>query len=136
MSFWTLLSIYKTGSKLINDFEEFLKPFNISHGRFSILLTLYRYLETPLYPSHIAEALEISRPTVTVMLKKLVRDGQVLKVVDEADRRKSRVRLSKSGFELLERIIPFYNERIVNFASGLTEDEKRQLMELLAKVNI
>lgn len=136
LTFWTLLAIYKTGSKLINDIEEFLKPFSISHGRFSILLTLYRYLETPLYPSDIADALEISRPTVAVMLKKLVRDGQVIKVTDETDRRKSKLKLSKDGFTLLERIIPLYNERIIRFGSKLTEDEKKLLKELLAKVNI
>lgn len=136
LSFWSLLAIYKTGSKLINDFEEFLKPFNISHGRFSILLTLYRYLDTPLYPSDIAEALEISRPTVAVMLKKLVRDGQVIKMADENDKRKSKLKLSKQGFQLLEKIIPVYNKQIVKFASNLTDDEKKLLMELLAKVNI
>lgn len=136
LTFAALVSIYKTGSKLLNDIEEFLKPYNISHGRFSILLNLYEHLGRSLYPSDIADSLEISRPTVTGMLKKLVRDGLVTRVVDGDDARKSKIRLSKSGFALLEQIIPIYNKRVVMFGEGLNDEEKYKLIELLGKIRI
>lgn len=136
LTFAALVSIYKTGNKLLNDIEEFLKPYNISHGRFSILLNLYEHLGRSLYPSEIADSLEISRPTVTGMLKKLVRDGLVTRVVDGDDARKSKIRLSKSGFALLEQIIPIYNKRVVMFGEGLSDEEKYKLIELLGKIRI
>lgn len=136
LTFAALVSVYRTGGRLLNDIEEFLKPYNISHGRFSILLNLYEHLGRSLYPSEIADSLEISRPTVTGMLKKLVRDDLVIKVIDGEDARKSRIRLSKSGFALLEQIIPIYNERVVKFGEGLSDEEKYKLIELLGKIKI
>ncbi|MBN2444383.1 MAG: MarR family transcriptional regulator, partial [Spirochaetales bacterium] len=134
-SFYALLSVLEAGAALLYDVETFLKPFRISHGRFSILLTLYKYLGKPVSPSTIAEDVKKKRPTITGMLQKLVHDNLISEIPDPEDGRKKLVKLSKKGFQLLEKIIPVYNKRIISLAGSLSLKDKRQLMNLIAKLN-
>jgi DNA-binding MarR family transcriptional regulator len=136
LSFYTLLRIVEAGKALQYDIEEFLKPFHISHGRFSILLTLYKYDGGPVSPSTLAAELNKKRPTITEMLKKLVHDALAVEIPDPGDGRKKRIKLGKEGFQLLERIIPVYNKRIMEMAKGLSEREKKLLMRLLSKLSM
>lgn len=140
--FYTLLRVWETGNALLNDLEEFLKGFGLSHGRFSILLTLYQKQVQnqdsgkAVAPSKIAGELKKQRPTISGMLRKLVDDKLVAEIPDSGDGRKKLLKLNSRGFKLLERIIPQYNKRIACFAGNLSEEERIQLRDLLAKIRI
>ncbi len=135
-TFDSLLGVLQKGLAMQNDIEEYLRPFNISHGRFSILLTLSATMDESVCPSHLAEVLNKKRPTITGMMKKLVKDSMVIEVSDGKDARRKLVKLGQAGYDLLERIVPDYNNRIKFIGSGLTHDEKLELKRLVGKIKI
>ncbi len=135
-TFEALVGVLQKGMKMQNDIEEYLRPFKISHGRFSILLTLYEVMGQSISPSLIAEKLDKKRPTITGMLKKLVKDKMVIEVPDVEDGRRKLVKLGETGYVLLKSIIPEYNHKIMDIGSELTADEKKELKRLVAKIKI
>lgn len=135
-TFETLLTVLEKGNAMQNDIEEYLRPFNISHGRFSILLTLYKHLNDWVHPSYLADALNKRRPTITGMIKKLAADGFITEKDDEVDGRKKVIKLNENGYSLLSKIIPDYNKRIIQIGRYLTDDEKHMLIKLVRKIQI
>ncbi len=135
-TFNALLGVLQKGMAMQNDIEEYLRPFNISHGRFSILLTLYGDTSLGMSPSYLADVLNKKRPTVTGMMKKLIKDEMVFEVVGDFDGRQKMFGLAPNGLNLLKKIIPEYNKRIVEIGSQLTLEDKIQLKRLVAKINI
>lgn len=135
-TFETLLSVLEKGLAMQNDIEEYLRPYEISHGRFSILMTLYKHLNQWVNPSSIATELNKSRPTITGMIKKLLLDGLIDEKCDDSDGRKKVVKLNTKGYELLGEIIPDYNKRIISIGKNLSYQEKEELQKLVKKLNI
>lgn len=135
-TFETLLSIYSLGTEMQNDIERHLLKFNISHGRFSILLTMYKKLNEWISPSYLATELKKKKPTITGMIKKLQDEGLVVFINNNKDARGKLYKLSNKGYKLLGKIIPEYNNRIIKMGENLTNDEKKQLQNLLKKIKI
>jgi DNA-binding MarR family transcriptional regulator len=135
LSFYSMLSILQGGMWLLNDIESFLRKYNFSHGRFSILLSVLQSREKMIYPVEIAQALGKSKPTITKMIEKLRIEGFIQVLTDSTDRRAKRLKLTNKSYKLLNKIIPVYNRRIIEMSSGLSDDDKYQLMTLVAKIN-
>lgn len=135
-TFETLLCVFQLGNEMQNDIELYLKKFNISHGRFSILLTLYKRLNEWVSPSYLAKELKKKKPTITGMIKKLIDDGLIVQIDNNSDARSKLYKLSNKGYKLLGQIIPEYNNRLITMGVNLTHDEKIQLQQLLRKINI
>lgn len=134
-TFDCLVPVLEKGMAMQNDIEEYLRPFNISHGRFSIILTLYGHNRS-MKPGELAEVLKRKRPTITGMLKKLVKEEYISEVVSPEDGRSKEVQLNSKALDLLTKIIPEYNLRIVEMGKNLTDDEKVLLKKLVNKINI
>ena len=135
LTFRSLLSVLEGGMRLQNDIENFLKPFSISHGRFSILLTLLRNEDSDVIHKEISSFLGKSLPTITKMLARLTADGLIEVSKSAGDRRVKKFNLSIKGRNLLDEIIPAYNKRLGRMASGLDSPEKEQLISLISKLS-
>jgi DNA-binding MarR family transcriptional regulator len=135
LTFYSLLSVLQGGMWLQNDIEKFLKPFGLSHGRFSILLTLLENGDSDVIHKDISSFLGKSLPTITKMLKRLEKDNLVEVKQSEKDSRMKNFHLSPEGQQLIDEIIPAYNLRLERIGSNLSIDEKAQLMSLIAKLN-
>ena len=135
LTFYALLSVLQGGMWLLNDIEDFLKPYGISHGRFSILLALLQSADAALISREIAVLLGKSKPTVARMLERLASDGLIRRHGDSADGRKQRITLTGEATALLGRIVPAYNRRIARMCRGLTAADKRNLMRIIARVD-
>lgn len=135
-TFETLLSIFQLGTEMQNDIEKFLHKFNISHGRFSILLAMYKRLNEWVSPSYLSDELKKKKPTITGMIKKLAEEGLIVQVDNTTDARGKLFKLSNQGYKLLGKIIPEYNKRIIKMGEHLTDDEKMQLKQILGKIKI
>lgn len=79
----------------------------------------------------LAELLLVSRPTVTVMLKKMERSGLVTREVDESDQRFTRIRLTEKGNELHERMHAAVDDIIVDTIGRLPAADQIDLERLL-----
>lgn len=135
-TFETLLCVLEKGQSMQYDIENYLRPYSISHGRFSILLTLYKHLDEWVNLSYLAKVLNKKRPTITGMIKKLLLDGMILESADAQDGRKKAVKLGRKGYKLLEKTVPNYNKRIIEIGHKLTIEEKKILQKLVKKINI
>jgi DNA-binding MarR family transcriptional regulator len=85
--------------------------------------------------SDLAEALHVSRPTVTVMLQRMEAAGLVERRPDAADSRVTRVYLTEQGRALAERMRAAFGEIVALSIGRLPEDERSELARPLEKLN-
>lgn len=87
-------------------FDEALKPVGLSHGQFSLLISLNR--PEPPRLGDLAEFLAMDRTTLTANLKPLQRRRLVEVAPDPKDRRSRRLVLTEKGRDLLVRAVPIW----------------------------
>ncbi|MCP4176153.1 MAG: hypothetical protein GY756_00125 [bacterium] len=135
LTFYSMLSILQGGLWLQNDIEKFLKDYGISHGRFSILISILESSDKSMLPIEMARKLGKSKPTISKMIQKLEDDKYLITRIDINDGRTKRLVLTKKANDLLDNVIPLYNKRLAEMSSGLTDTDKSRLMEIMAKIN-
>ncbi len=135
LTFSTMYNIMQSGMWLLNDLEHYLRPFNMSHARLTVLLMLKESNRREIRPKDIAKITGKSKPAITRMVEKLLHDGLISIDQDELDGRVKKLSLTSEGNSLLKRIIPEYNKRIIKMSSSLSNNDKLQINTLLKKVN-
>lgn len=100
------LHAQRAARSLARRFDEAMKPVGLTHGQFSLMMSLNRP-EPPTLGS-VARLLAMDRTTLTANLKPLERRGLVTITPDQADRRARRLALTKDGLDLLERAVPIW----------------------------
>ncbi|HEY6431661.1 MAG TPA: MarR family transcriptional regulator [Acetobacteraceae bacterium] len=89
-------------------FDVALRPFGLTNGQFSLLMSLNRPQPPPLGP--VARLLAMDRTTLTAALKPLQRRGLVMVSPDPADRRSRLLTLTGAGQALLAAAVPIWRE--------------------------
>ncbi len=111
------LAVQRAARALARRFDEALRPLGLTHGQFSLLMSLNR--PTPPSIGPVAELLAMDRTTLTANLKPLERRGLVKTTVDPADRRGRLLVLTDTGLQLLQSAVPIWER---------TNDETEQLL--------
>lgn len=120
-------------------FEHHFAQYGLSEGRFTVMMLLYRsiHLEEergPVSPADLAERAGVTRATITGLLDHLEGAGYIRREPRSDDRRMITVHLTVEGTRLLERILPGHFRRMAALFSGLSEDERKQLVRLMGKL--
>lgn len=102
-------------------------------GQAACLLALSR--SGGMSQSELAEALHVSRPTVTVMLQKLEAAGALERHTDDHDQRITRLYLTPQGLELAGRMRTVHAEVINTTIGRLSDADRRELLRLLTILN-
>lgn len=102
------LHVQRAARALARRFDEVFRPFDLTHGQFSLLMSLNRP-EPPSIGSA-AELLAMDRTTLTANLKPLERRGLVKVSIDKDDKRGRRLTITASGRTLLARAFPVWNQ--------------------------
>src|SRR6201998_3744965 len=97
------LHVQRAARALARRFDEELRPFDLTNGQFSLLMSLNRPEPPPMGP--VASLLAMDRTTLTAALKPLERRGLVLVIADPADRRSKILKITDKGRNLLARAI-------------------------------
>lgn len=97
-------------------FDEALRPMGLSHGQFSLLISLNRP-EAPKL-GDVARLLGMDRTTLTANLKPLERRGLLSVAPDAADRRSRRLSLTEDGEALLVQAVPVWRETLAGVEGG------------------
>jgi DNA-binding MarR family transcriptional regulator len=126
--------LMRAGSDMLAALERILGRYGLSQGRFLTLNVLNRDPEEEISPSELAERVGVTRATMTGLLDTLARDGWIERIQHNEDRRKVVVRLTREGLEHLGRMLPGYFREVSGIMTGLTEQERGTLVELLRKV--
>lgn len=85
--------------------------------------------------SALAQEQEITMPSVTVAINKLVRKGYVEKIKSESDGRRVYVKLTRQGQKVNSGHQYFHKNLARNVAADLTEEEKEILIRGIEKLN-
>lgn len=139
LSVESCLLLLRVAGEMRNLLDESLAAGGTSHGRFTILMLLYRYRERAegVLPSELAEWAGVSRATVTGLLSGIESLGLVERVrdPDARDRRLFSARLTASGLTFIEKTLPGHTRLVAKMLATLSEGEKRQLASLLGKID-
>jgi DNA-binding MarR family transcriptional regulator len=111
------LHVQRAARALARRFDEALRPFNLTNGQFSLLMSLNRPTPPPMGP--VATLLAMDRTTLTAALKPLERRGLVKVSPDPSDRRSRVLILTAKGRNLMARAVPVWQS---------THDEVEQLI--------
>lgn len=112
--------------------EEKLKPFDLTHLQFSILMNIYKNnLSTQ---KEILQYTNGDEASITRLINRLESKGYIKRVQSSTDKRKKSIELTNTGIELIDNAticaIDFNKELI----KELDENESKELLRLLQKV--
>ncbi len=124
---------------IIKDLEEtHVDDMELSGPRVNLLFRLLWEEERGnfqgLTPSELSHNQHVTRNTISALLNGLEEQGLIVRALDKEDRRLFRIRLTEKGHKTLERIIPERITFIRELVAGLTVEEQRQLVALMAKL--
>src|SRR3954465_13114767 len=142
------LHLLHTSDEVFAFSDRSLAGHNISHGRFGVLMLLWRSVQPraakllgadecvpgPRTPAELADPAGVTRATMTGLIDTLERDGFVKREPDPDDRRMMSVRLTPEGERFLTNFLPGHFQAIASLMSPLTEAERKTLVQLLGKV--
>ena len=114
------LHVQRAARALARRFDEALRPFDLTNGQFSLLMSLNRPEPPPMGP--VASLLAMDRTTLTAALKPLERRGLVKVSPDPSDRRSRILILTAKGKSLLAHAVPVWQH---------THDDVEQLIPTL-----
>jgi DNA-binding MarR family transcriptional regulator len=100
------LHVQRAARALARCFDDVLRPFGMTNGQFSLMMSLNR--PTPPGMGAVASLLAMDRTTLTAALKPLERRGLVKTITDKADRRGRMMTLTAKGRRLLAAAVPVW----------------------------
>jgi DNA-binding MarR family transcriptional regulator len=120
---------------LQSDIEKYLGEYKLSHGRFSILLSIFESPVNSLIGNELSARLGVGKATITKMIDKLISEEYVIYIADKNDLRRKKYFLTNKANKLLQKIIPGYQKRLREISTNLTDTEKESLIKILSKIN-
>jgi DNA-binding MarR family transcriptional regulator len=125
--------VQRAARSLARRFDEVLRPFGLTNGQFSLLMSLNRPEPPPMKP--VAALLAMDRTTLTAALKPLERRGLVEVAPDPADRRSRVLKLTDEGHNLLIGAMPVWEQthrEIEELIPGRNPDDLRASLRALS----
>ena len=115
------LHVQRAARALARRFDEELRPVGLTHGQFSLLMSLNR--PTPATMGEVTRVLAMDRTTLTANLKPLERRGLVTVAVDPDDRRGRRLALTPAGRDTLAAAVPIWRRVHGAIEQGLADPD-------------
>jgi DNA-binding MarR family transcriptional regulator len=133
------LHLLRAGDEAFRVVESHLAKFNITQGRFGVMMALWGNAQrcgpaAPLTPAELADRTGVTRATMTGLVDTLERAGYVSRKPHTDDRRMMCVGLTRKGEKLLGAIMPEHFRQMAWLMQPLTERERKEFVRLLLKV--
>lgn len=114
-------------------FDPLEAQYNLSEGKLVVLILLFQSQE-PLAPSALAAKAGVTRATISVMLRRMVRDNLVELAGSAADGRSKMVSLTSQGRSFVAEVLPQHYLRTSAMLQDFSLEEKATLLKLLRKL--
>ena len=114
------------------EFEGHLTAMGVAPRYLGLLMLIEANPGAP--QSRLAEVIHLDRSSLVPILDKLESEGLVERRAGGSDRRLKSVWLTRAGEKLLARLKPMATEHEARLVAGFTAREKKQLVDLLARV--
>jgi DNA-binding MarR family transcriptional regulator len=100
------------------------------------LRVLNRLLSGPIPMGEVAELMRLSKPAATLAIDQLEQEGLVVRTPDETDRRRIKVRLTRSGEQTRAELRKEYVDRARMVLADYPDDDLVTLREVLIKLGV
>jgi len=127
------LHLQRAARGIARRFDEALRPYDLTNGQFSLLMSLNR--PSPPRLSDVAALLGMDRTTLTAALKSLDRRGLVSITVDPKDKRGRRLAITEDGRDLLTAAVPVWRRTHDEIDALLPEGGPDLLRDLLGSLS-
>ncbi|WP_315080930.1 MarR family transcriptional regulator [uncultured Clostridium sp.] len=127
----TCIALLRTASDISKILDEHFSKYDISEGKFTILMLLYRQSDYQLSPVSLSKKAEVTKATTTGLIAGLENQGFIEKIPNPCDQRGYLVRLSSKGLCILEEILPIHYNIVAKLMSGLEDSQLKELTSLL-----
>ncbi len=130
-----LTKLIATGYETI--FKARMKDEGLSGPRWRILLHLYmaeKAGQPGVSPTEMAQARNVSKNTISTLLRSLEEQGLVTRAISPHDRRSFVIQLTERGRALVLERSPQHLSLLNMLASDLTSEERTELIRLLSKL--
>jgi len=132
-TFRVLLALRATAQRVENALGSWFADAGLTPQKFGVLIVLHAESEA-ISLSDLRGYLGTTQANVTGLVAGLERDGFIDRKASAQDRRVSFISLSRSGKRVVASMLPSYFSKSKAAMRGLTQNEKKQLVELLGRV--
>jgi DNA-binding MarR family transcriptional regulator len=108
----------------------------ITRARYNVLRILTQAPGERLLMTDIVIKMSVSPTNITKLVDVLVADNYVRRVPDTVDKRKFWVELTPEGRDVFDQIIPDVGAHVRAFWNGISDEEMRMLIHLLARIRL
>lgn len=129
-----LINLLYTSGQVLSHNTRLLRPFNISQQQFNILRILRGMHPQPATVKLLTARMLDKMSNASRLVEKLKQKGLVERTTCEDDRRRVDISITKEGLKLVEEASKIIDENIGFMQSALTDEEARNLNDLLDKV--
>jgi DNA-binding MarR family transcriptional regulator len=129
-----LLSVVRTSAHLMDQFEIFLRPYNITATQYNVLRILRGSEPNGLCRNELRDRMLTRMPDVTRLLDRMEEAGLVERSRDNEDRRMVTSRITKKASQLLATLDPLVAENEKSYFSGISPERIESLIEVLESV--
>ena len=105
----------------------------VTFAQFEVLVIVYHF--APLTVGEIIDRTLSTIGNISLVTANLVKDGYLVSVTDENDKRSKLVSLTEKGVRFMEDFFPVHLENLDNILSVYTEKEKEKLLYLVKKLS-
>lgn len=111
-----------------------LAPYELTHTQYKILMLLCRTPDRSLRQIDIETHFGMTNPTVTGILQNLEKKGLIRRIPNPDDKRSKLLTLTEQALGMKEDLCALGGSIERQITANLSEDESRQLIELLKKI--
>ena len=129
-----LVTLKRTAADFENFGAGYFKQYDLSPGRFNILMSLFGSPDYTKSLSDLGEYLVVTRANITGLVDGLVEDGLIRRIDHPDDRRVVLAQLTDKAVEFLTWFAPHHHANIKHLMSVFTLEEKREFVKLLDKL--
>ena len=130
----TVVHMMYTGDFVLNRINSVLKPFELTSQQYNVLRILRGQKGDAVTLSTIQERMINKNSNTTRLIDKLVRKKLVFREIDEENRRKLKIHITKEGKALLEKLDPLVDQVEELTTQNLSVSEMNTLNQLLEKI--
>lgn len=129
-----VVTLKRTAAEFENFVTQYFKQYDLSPGRFNVLMSLYSSPNHTRSLSDLGDYLVVTRANITGLVDGLVEDGMLLRIDHPDDRRVVLAQLTEKAVSFLDWFAPIHLGNIKRLTECFTSEEKREFVTLLDKL--
>ena len=129
-----IVTLKRTANEFENFVSAYFKQYDLSPGRFNVLMSLFHAPNHTRTLSDLGDYLLVTRANITGLVDGLADDGMLLRINHPDDRRVVLAQLTEKAVAFLNWFVPIHLGNIKTLTACFTIDEKREFVVLLDKL--